>query len=215
MSQRSSRVQGVTATPKSELTRQRILDCALDFLGSNPFRKLSITTLMESTGITRPAFYHYFADLHELMEALLLELQEELQAGANDWFTAGGVGNLADALSEVVSICYRRGPILRAVVEAAPMDERLEGAWLAFVQGFDAQVAAGIANEQRSGTALQCNAQTMATVLNQMNIATFVRHFGQKPRRRKQEVVDTLLQVWLCTVYGEETWQSHCNFIDT
>jgi AcrR family transcriptional regulator len=196
-------------TRKSEQTRQLILDSALRFLWSNPFRNLTITRLMADTGITRPAFYHYFTDLHDLMEALLLELQQELQSAANEWFSEGGISNLVDALSAVVEICYNRGPILRAVVEAAPMDERLEAAWEHFVRQFETLVAAGIKREQASGLARDVDPEITGTVLNRMNIATIVHYFGHKPRQRKTAVSESLADIWISTLYGDPAWVSY------
>ena len=63
---------------KSDRTRAAILNAALDFLWSRPFREMSVTLLMASTGVSRSAFYQYFNDLHEVMEILLTTLQEEI-----------------------------------------------------------------------------------------------------------------------------------------
>ena len=59
---------------KSDRTRATILNAALDFLWSRPFREMSVTLLMASTGVSRSAFYQYFNDLHEVMEILLTTL---------------------------------------------------------------------------------------------------------------------------------------------
>ena len=79
---------------KSERTRAAILNSALDFIWSHPFRDLTVSPLMPSTGVGRSAFYSYFRDLHELMEALLESLtrfwvatlygSEWLRRGASD-----------------------------------------------------------------------------------------------------------------------------------
>ena len=60
---------------KAERTRKAILDAALKFLWSNPFRDLTIAELMEQTGVSRSVFYQYFGDLHDLMENLLSDLE--------------------------------------------------------------------------------------------------------------------------------------------
>ena len=123
---------------KSEQTRQAILDAALDFLWSEPFRDLKVGALMTRTETSRSAFYQYFADLHNLMETLLHDLQGEILAIADPWFHGEGdaVALLEESLSGLVKVCYQRGPIIRAVVEAAPMDERLENAWGKFLKVF-------------------------------------------------------------------------------
>ena len=56
---------------KSERTRAAILNAALDFIWTHPFRDMTVNSLMARTGVGRSAFYQYFKDLHEVMEALL------------------------------------------------------------------------------------------------------------------------------------------------
>jgi len=52
--------QPVRKPGKSERTRAAILNAALDFVWSHPFRDLTITSLMASTGASRSALYQYF-----------------------------------------------------------------------------------------------------------------------------------------------------------
>ena len=46
-----------------------ILNSAQEFLWTRPFREMTVGELMSITGTGRSAFYQYFKDLHELMEA--------------------------------------------------------------------------------------------------------------------------------------------------
>jgi AcrR family transcriptional regulator len=191
---------------KSEQTRQAILDAALKLLWSHPFRELSIAELTSRTGISRPAFYQYFADLHDLMENLLNDLEEELQTAAGPWFSAEGdlVPHLAESISGLVDVCYRRGPLVRAVVEAAPMDERLERAWNAFVKVFDDAVTAGIERDQATGLVPEFDARPVAIALNRMNIGAMIHHFGRRPRSKSAPVYRSITRVWISTIYGQE-----------
>ena len=65
---RRNRPGGKAGARKSERTRQAILDAALNFLWTHPFRELTVGELMSLAGTSRSAFYQYFEDLHELME---------------------------------------------------------------------------------------------------------------------------------------------------
>ena len=133
---RRTRPGGQAEPRKSERTRQSILDASLKFLWTHPFRDLTVGELMSLAGISRSAFYHYFQDLHDLMEALLHGLQEEVFHVTAPWFSGEGdpISLLMESLENMVQVCYQRGPILRAVSDAAPMDERLEKAWTRFVE---------------------------------------------------------------------------------
>ena len=70
--------QPVLKIPKSERTRAAILNAALDFLWSHPFRDMTVNAVMASAGASRTAFYLYFGDLHTVMESLLDRVQEEI-----------------------------------------------------------------------------------------------------------------------------------------
>ena len=76
---------------KSERTRAAILNSALDFIWSHPFRDMTVSSLMASTGMGRSAFYKYFKDLHELMEALLESLTRVWVATlyGSEWLGSG------------------------------------------------------------------------------------------------------------------------------
>ena len=113
---------------KSERTRQAILDAALEFLWTQPFRELTVGELMVMAEASRPAFYQYFTDLHQVMEVLLDDLRDEIMSVAAPWLIAEGdpVPLLRESLTGLVKVCYRRGPILRAVADAASADATLE-----------------------------------------------------------------------------------------
>ena len=191
---------------KSERTRQAILDAALEFLWSSPFRDLTIAGLMAQTPISRPVFYQYFADLHELMENLLFDLEQDVQAVAQPWFSASGdpVPQLANTLNGVVNACYRRGPILRSIVEAAPLDERLERAWNEFVKVFDDAVTTRIEQDQAAGVVSDFDARPVAIALNRMNVGTLIQHFGRRPRSRPKPVYLSIARVWISSIYGQQ-----------
>ena len=59
--------QPVPRIGKAERTRAAILDAALEFIWSHPFRDMTVNVLMASTGLSRSAFYPYFKDLHEVI----------------------------------------------------------------------------------------------------------------------------------------------------
>ena len=191
---------------KAERTRQAILDTALAFLWSKPFRDLTISELMAQTGSSRSVFYQYFADLHDLMENLLKDLEQEILVAATPWLTAeeDSAGKLAESLSSLVKVCYQRGPIIRAVVEAAPMDERLERAWNDFVKTFDDAVAQRIEQDQMVGAAPDFEARAVAVALNRMDVGTLIHHFGRRPRSQPDAVYRSIMQVWISTIYGHD-----------
>jgi len=192
---------------KSERTRQAILDAALKFLWTHPFRDLTVAELMSLAGTSRSAFYPYFADLHELMEALLRGIEDDIFAAATPWFEGEGdpIPLLEETMAGLVGVCYRKGPILRAVSDAAPMDGRLEKAWADFLKDFDDAVTHRIEQHQTAGLINPFDARPVAIALNRMDAYLLIHHFGRRPRGSRESAQEAILRVWISTLYGEKT----------
>jgi len=161
---------------------------------------------MSLAGSSRPAFYQYFADLHDVMENLLHDLGQEILAVARPWLSAEDdpVLQLSKALSGLVKVCYGRGPIVRAVVEAAPMDERLERAWNDLMKIFDDAVTDRIQHDQAAGLVRGFEARPVAIALNRMDVGTVIHHFGCRPRTKPDRVYHSIARIWISTIYGHD-----------
>ena len=198
---------------RSERTRAAILDAALEFIWSHPFRDMTVNALMASTGLSRSAFYQYFKDLHEVMETLLDMLKDEVFAVTGAWFE--GVGDpivlLNESLSGLVDVCYRFGPVLRATDDAAATDGRLEQAWSQFVNQFDDAVTARIEADQEQGLIANFDARPVAVALNRLDAYTLIDAFGQRPRKQPEPVREALARIWISTLYGSEYLESNAS----
>jgi AcrR family transcriptional regulator len=161
---------------------------------------------MRSTSVSRSAFYRYFDDIHELMETLLTTLESEILGGASPWFSEGGdpVALLDQSLTAEVRICYRRGPFLKAVSDAAGTDARLEAAWNRLLDRFDDVVAERIAADQKLGLIEAFEPRPVATALNQLSASMYARAFGRRPRGRPGPVLDAIARVWISALYGQQ-----------
>jgi AcrR family transcriptional regulator len=198
--------QPVRRIVKSDRTRAAILNAALDFLWSRPFREMTVTSLMSSTNVSRSAFYQYFNDLHEVMETLLDILQQEILAACAPWISGVGdpVALIQETLAGLIRVCYQRGPFLRAITDAATSDERLEEAWRQFLGGFDDAASARIEGDQRQALIPEFDVRPVAIALNRLDAYTLVQAFGQRPRSQPEPVREALARVWISTLYGAE-----------
>ena len=196
--------QSVPTVSKSARTRAAILNAALDFLWSRPFREMTIAALMAETDVGRSAFYQHFKDLHEVMETLLEMLQGEIFDAAKPWIA--GIGDPAalvqESLAGLVRVCYERGPFLRAVTDAATTDERLETSWNRFLEGFDNAATDRIEADQAQGLIAEFAARPVAFALNRLDAYTLIQAFGQHPRSQPEPVREALNRVWISTLYG-------------
>ena len=201
-------VSGPVVKPrKSEQTRSHILEAALDFLWTYPFRDLTVSELMSKTGAGRSAFYQYFDDLYDLIETLLHGLEAAIFQVATPWLLGEGapLPLLKQSLTGLVQVCYERGPILKAVSDAAVNDERLEREWKKFLAKFDDAVAARIEDHQQQGLIADFLARPVAIALNRMDASLFIDAFGRRPRRKQQPVLDAISRIWISTLYRIET----------
>ena len=105
-------------------------------------------------------------------------------------------------------VCYQQGPILRAVLDAAPMDARLEKAWTGFLEDFDDAVTHRIEQHQSAGLIKPFEARPVAIALNRMDVFLLIHRFGRLPRGKQNSVLTAILRVWVSTLYGERKFRS-------
>jgi AcrR family transcriptional regulator len=191
---------------KSELTRTKILNTALEFLWSHPFRDMTVNALMASTGLSRAAFYQYFKDLHDLMQTLLDILKDEVFALTGSWFEGTGdpIALLNESLAGMVDVCSRLGTILRAADDATATDERFEKVWTRFTNQFDDAVTTRIEADQAQGLIPDFDARPLAIALNRLDAYTLIQAFGQRPRSKPEPVLEALTRIWISTLYGSK-----------
>ena len=191
---------------KADRTRAVILNAALEFIWSHPFRELSVNSLMASTGLSRAAFYQYFEDIHKMMETLLHMLAEEIFASANIWLEGVGdpVALLNESFQGLTQSCYQHGPFLRAVADASTTDERFEKSWGQFLSGFDDAGNARIQADQAQGLIATFDSRPVIFALNRVNAYTFIDAFGQRPRKQPKPIQEALARIWISTLYGAQ-----------
>jgi AcrR family transcriptional regulator len=189
---------------KSDRTRAAILDAALEFIWSRPFRDMTVNSLMATTDLSRSAFYQYFDDIHHLMETLLDMLAAEIFISVRPWLEGTGdpVQLMSEALDGLINTCYRQGPFLKAVSDAASTDTRFEKIWSQFLTGFDDAGAARIEADQAQGLIPELDARPVIFALNRLNAYGIIGAFGQRPRKQPEPLREAITRIWISTLYG-------------
>jgi AcrR family transcriptional regulator len=198
--------QPVPKLGKSEQTRAKILNAALDFLWLQPFRDMTVSSLMDRTGVSRSAFYRYFTDLHDVMTTLLDMVQEEILVAAEPWIAGVGdpVALMHETMAGLVRVCYERGPFIRAISDAAATDDRFATAWSAFLGRFDDAAGARIHADQQQGLVADFDVPPVAFALNRLDASTLIDAFGQHPRSEPEPIREALAHIWIATLYGNQ-----------
>jgi AcrR family transcriptional regulator len=98
------------------------------------FAELGIERIATRAGISRTAFYFYFRDKRELLVRLTEEVNAQLMAAAETWWS--GESDLRTALHAIAALYRGHGALLRAVVEVSTYDEEVATFWRGMVGRF-------------------------------------------------------------------------------
>ena len=106
-------------TPKE--AEREIIAAAEALLRERPFRELTVDELMRRTELSRPSFYVYFRDRHQLVLRVVEQLGGELFTMSERWLRGSGDQRAVarDALQGIVDVFAEHGPVLRALADAA------------------------------------------------------------------------------------------------
>jgi len=159
---------------------------------------------MRRTDLSRPSFYVYFRDRHQLVLKVVEHLGTELFTMGDRWLRGVGKGpELArEALDGIVAVYVEHGPVLRALADAASDDREVEKAYNALVQSFVDATARHIEQEIAVGRVLKLNAYETAKALVWMNERYLTLSLGREPLTAADTVADNLARIWNRVLYG-------------
>jgi AcrR family transcriptional regulator len=186
-----------------EVAQREIIEAAEGLLRERPFRELTVDEVMRRTGLSRPSFYVYFRDRHELILRLVEQLRTEMLHVAGAWYDdlGGGPPVLRQALEGVVRVYGAHGPVMRALSDAAVEDPDVEQAYGALVQGFVDVTGQHIEAEIQGGHIAPLDASETAKALVWMTERYLYHSFGPVRRVASGRVTETLAAVWARTLY--------------
>jgi TetR/AcrR family transcriptional regulator, ethionamide resistance regulator len=196
------------AKPSGDDRELAILETAARLLEDRPFAEISVDDLARGAGISRPTFYFYFSS----KDAVLLTLFERVLAEADATFE----GRTEDYAVEPARV-WRDGiyaffepvrahlGVALAGVGATATNAEIRELWSTFMQKWVDRTAAIITAERARGAAPETvPAQDLAAALNLMNERTmFASCTAQKPSIAEDAALDTLVHVWITSIYGE------------
>jgi AcrR family transcriptional regulator len=187
-----------------EVAEREIIAAAESLLREQPFRELTVDEVMRRTELSRPSFYVYFTDRHQLVLKVVEHLGGELFTMSDRWLRGTGEGPeiARAALDGIVAVYVEHGPVMRALADAAADDRGVEQAYNALVQTFIDATARHIEEEIAAGRMLPVDARETATALVWMMERYLNLSLGREPLTPRQTVVDTLATIWTRVLYG-------------
>jgi TetR/AcrR family transcriptional regulator, ethionamide resistance regulator len=196
------------ARPSGDDREQAILQTATRLFDERPLHEISVDDLAKGAGISRPTFYFYFpskdAVLLTLMERVIIEadtalegLSEQIPTGRYDVWRTG------------ISFFFRgfgaHKGVTRAGYELRATSPEASQLWSRYMQKWIDNTARIIEVERARGEApVTLPAQDLATTLNLMNERVLIAAFSdESPTVAEDHVLDTLVHVWITTIYGD------------
>jgi AcrR family transcriptional regulator len=178
-----------------------VLQATEDLLGEGAsFAELNIEKIATRAGISRTAFYFYFRDKRELLVRLTGDVNDELMAAAETWWSGGG--DLREALGRIAALYREHGALLRAVVEVSTYDDAVATYWRELVGRFVDATRERIEAEQAAGTAKDGPAGAMAFALVWMVERSFYEQRVQATPVPIDDLVEALSEIFTRSVYG-------------
>ena len=199
-----SRRPGPTSAKRAEI-ELRVLEATEALLGEGAsYTDLGIERIATRAGISRTAFYFYFHDKRELLMRLTEDVAELLYAEADAWWSGAGDGpaELDSALRKVIALYREHGVLLRAVVEAAAVDDAVAGFWRALVGRFVEASRRRIAAEQAARRIGPLPAEEVAFALSWMTERACYQRLAQDRDLDDEAFTAGLVRIWTGALYG-------------
>ena len=194
------------ATEKRRAIEVEVLQATEALLGEGAsYVNLSIERIATRAGISRTAFYFYFAAKRELLMRLASDAAEQFYREADTWWSGNGDGRaqVAEALEKIAALYRAHGPLVCALVEASTYDHDVGVFWRGLVGRFISASAERIAAEQAAGhAAADLDATATAFALVWMTERSFHQMLVQEDPLPTGDLVAALARVWSSTVYG-------------
>jgi AcrR family transcriptional regulator len=194
--------------PSGDDRELAILETALRLLDERPEHAISVDDLAKGAGISRPTFYFYFPSKDAVLMTLLERVINDVDTAMNKLvenppaerteFWRAGIALFFESFGAHKEMS-RAGYAVRArVPEAYDM-------WAAAMQRWIDATARAIEAERARGNApVTMPAIDLATALNLMNERVMVAAFSdERPAVPFDHVVDTLVTIWISSIYGE------------
>jgi AcrR family transcriptional regulator len=121
-----------------------------------PYADLSVARILALGGISRKAFYAYFADKGDLLQAMAAHVIQEIHAAGSAWWELADDADaeaVREALRPAVLAYLRHRTVMRAVAEASAYDARVRATYATLMDGAIDELATHLARQQAAGRA--------------------------------------------------------------
>jgi AcrR family transcriptional regulator len=192
--------------PSGDDRELAILVTAERLLTERPLSAISVDDLARGAGISRPTFYFYFASKDAVLLTLLDQVVAEADAASRRAFDAP-VSGVREGWRRAIAAYFETFRAHRAITlawaEARSTNAEVRELWAQVLEGWVQRCTTAIESERdRAAAPAGMPARDLAVTLNSMNERVLYATFsGDGPAVDEADVVDVLLEVWLCAIY--------------
>jgi AcrR family transcriptional regulator len=135
-------------------TRQRLLECTIELLGTTPYRDLKVTDITRAAGTSPATFYQYFVDLETVLLAVAEQTAEDGQRlvgliAGQPWKGAAGVASAEALVDGFLDFWRSHRPTLRVLdLLSTEGDKRFRHLRVVMLNGMTKALAAEIETVQ-------------------------------------------------------------------
>jgi TetR/AcrR family transcriptional regulator, ethionamide resistance regulator len=201
MPERSSQAP---STPKRAAVQTAVLRATEQLLGEGAsYADLNIERIATRAGISRTAFYFYFADKRELLMRLSEHVTDELYTQADIWYSGSGdpKAEIREAIGNIAALYEQHGPLLRAIVEVSTYDEEVAATWRSLVGRFITATELRIQAEQAAGQSSGIDPHATAFALVWMAERVLYEELVQDSPITREDLVEGLVGIFMRTIY--------------
>jgi TetR/AcrR family transcriptional regulator, ethionamide resistance regulator len=191
-------------TAKREAVEADLLQAVNELLDEGAsYTDLDVGRIAHRAGISRTAFYFYFADKRELLKRLTEDVVALLYEQADRWWSGSGDGraDLDTALRNAAGLWRANAPVLSAIVEVSGYDAEIREFWRAVIERFIEATTVRLQHEWGPGPHSPSAAAT-AHVLCWMTERIYYQALYEPGDRHWASVLDSLVSVWHRSAYG-------------
>ena len=195
----------MATTPKHAAVQADVMRAAEELLaaGAN-WNDLGIERIALRAGISRTAFYFYFADKRDLLLRLIEQVSAEVYAESDRWFDRESEPEqqVRETLHNIARMYREHDPLLRVIVEVATYDEQMAAHWRGLLERFIDAARERIEREQQAGLIGPMPADAVAFALVYMFERVHYQHQVQH-RFTDDEIIEALTGLFVRGVYGK------------
>jgi AcrR family transcriptional regulator len=142
---------------RGDRQRQAILQAVRELVQYKPFAELSVATISDRAGVTRPGFYFYFESKYSALAQILAEAAHELDELTHD-FAPRADGESPEAFARrmvgsAATVYTHNNPIMSACIAARQSDAGIREILDARLDALIDEIVGVVNNEINAGTA--------------------------------------------------------------